>query len=62
MCYCIWKDYVWNPPTCSGKNAKYLAIIIDHSVVLCDEIIETTKIVPTKTVPTKSTSTNLFNF
>ena len=51
-----------NPPTCSGKNAKYLAIVIDDSVVLCDEIIETTKIVPTKTVPTKSTSTNLFNF
>ena len=62
MCYHIWKDYILNPPTCSGKNAKYLAIAIDDSVVLCDEIIETTKIVPTKTVPTKSTSTNLFNF
>ena len=23
------KDYVWNPATCTCKNCKYLAIIID---------------------------------
>ena len=24
------KDYIWNPPTCSCKNAKYLASITDN--------------------------------
>ena len=26
--------------TCSCKNGKYLASMIDHSVITCDEIIE----------------------
>ena len=54
-------DYTWNPVTCSCKNGKYLASIIDNSVLTCDKIIKTTKTVPTKTVPTKSTSTNFYN-
>ena len=33
------KDYVWNPATCSCKNSRYLASIIDNSVIRCDEII-----------------------
>ena len=33
------KDYIWNPPTCSCKNGKYLASITDNSVIMCDEII-----------------------
>ena len=44
----LWeKDYIWNPVTCSCKNGKYLASMIDNSVISCDEIIETTKTVPT---------------
>ena len=34
------KDYIWNPATCSCENSKYLANIIDDSVIMCDEIIE----------------------
>ena len=42
------KDYTWNPATCSCKNGKYLASIIDNdSVILCDEIIEERKAIPT---------------
>ena len=36
------KDYIWNPVTCSCKNNKYLANIMDDSVIMCDEIIEST--------------------
>ena len=39
------KDYVWNPATCNCENVKYLASIMDDSVIMFDEIIE--KIVPT---------------
>ena len=45
MCY---KDYIWNPSTSNCENGKYLATIVDDSVITCDEIIETTKIIPTK--------------
>ena len=34
------KDYIWNPATYSCKNEKYLASVIDDSVVTCDEIID----------------------
>ena len=34
------KDFIWNPATCSWKNGKYLASIIDDSVIMCDEVIE----------------------
>ena len=41
------RDYIWNPATCSCKNGKYLASIIDDSVITCNEIIEETKTVIT---------------
>ena len=49
------KYYIWNLATCSCENGKYLASIIDNSVIMCDEIIhavaksynEKTKSVPT---------------
>ena len=34
------KDYIWNPATCSCKNGKNLASIIDDSVITCDEIVD----------------------
>ena len=34
------KDYIWTPATCSCKNGKYLANIMDDLVITCDEIIE----------------------
>ena len=36
----MWKDYVWNPATCIGENGKYLASIMDDSVITCDEMID----------------------
>ena len=37
----VWeKDYVWNPATCNCENGKYLASIMDDSVITCNEIIE----------------------
>ena len=41
------KDYIWNLSTCICENGKYLASIMDNSVITCDEIIE-------ETVPTNS--------
>ena len=29
-------DYVWNPSKCICKNGKYLASIMDDSMVTCD--------------------------
>ena len=34
------KDSIWNPATCSCENGKYLASLIDDSVIMCDEIID----------------------
>ena len=34
------KSYVWNPATCNCENGKYLASIMDDSVITCDEIID----------------------
>ena len=39
--------YIWNPALLSGKNGKYLASVIDDSVIICDKIIHVEK---TKTV------------
>ena len=36
----MWKNYLWNPATCSCENGKYLASIMDNSVIMCDEVIE----------------------
>ena len=45
------KNYIWNHDTCSCKYGKYLRSI-GYSVDICDEIIDTTKTVPTKNFPT----------
>ena len=34
------KDYIWNPATGSCENVEYLAINIEDSVIMCDEIIK----------------------
>ena len=31
------KDCIWNPAACSCQNSKYLATIIDDSVITCDK-------------------------
>ena len=36
------KDQIWNPSTCICENEKYLASIMDDSVIMCDEVIEET--------------------
>ena len=37
------KDYIWNPAICSCQNGKYLASIIDDSVIMRDKIINAEK-------------------
>ena len=44
------KNYIWNPSACSCENGKYLANIMDHSAIMCVEIIELYD-EETKTVP-----------
>ena len=44
------KEYVWNPSTYICENGKYLASIIDDSVITCDEVIESCD-EETKTIP-----------
>ena len=34
------KDHICIPSSCNFKKAKYLAIIIDDSIVMCDEIVD----------------------
>ena len=41
------RDYIWNPARCSCKNGKFLASIIDDSVITCNEIKEEIKTVIT---------------
>ena len=41
------KYFVWNPATCTCKNDKYLASIIDNSVLTCEEMKESKE---TKTI------------
>ena len=54
--HCLHKSiYFWNPATCSCKNGKYVRNMGD-SVIICDEIIDAMK-----TIPTKSTFKNCFN-
>ena len=45
------KDYVWNPAKCNSEIGKYLASIMDDSMIKCDEVINSydEKI---KTIPT----------
>ena len=43
---CLKKNYICNPAICICVNGKCLACIIDdNSVIICEEIIEETKIV-----------------
>ena len=32
------KDYIWNPATSSCENDKYLASIVDDSLITCDDL------------------------
>ena len=45
------KDHTWNPFTCSCKNEKYQARIMDDPVIMSREVRESykeeTKIIPT---------------
>ena len=34
------KDYVWNPSACNCENRKYLASVMDDSVITRDKVIE----------------------
>ena len=34
------KNIVWNPVTCNCESGKYLASIMDDSVITCYEVIE----------------------
>ena len=34
------KDFAWNLATCNCENGKYLAILMDDSAIMCDEIME----------------------
>ena len=45
------KYYIWNPSTYNCENGKYLAIIIDDSVITCNDVIESYD-EETKTTPT----------
>ena len=38
------KNCIWNPAACSCENGKYVGSIIGDSVVICDQIISTTKL------------------
>ena len=53
------KDHIWNPATCSCENGKYLASIVDDSVIMSDKIIgsfdEETKTIPTNFNEKKAT-------
>ena len=46
---CVWceKDYIWKLVKCSCKNGKYVGRVIDDSLLPCDEVIDTAKIIPT---------------
>ena len=45
------KYYACNPATCNSENGKYLASIMDDSVIMCDAVIgsydEEIKTIPT---------------
>ena len=38
---CTKKEYIWNPVACSCGNGKYLGNIIDDSLIMFDDIIDT---------------------
>ena len=54
---CLQKSAFWNSSTYSYENGKYAGSIIGDSVIIYNEIIDTTKSTSTKTIPTKTVST-----
>ena len=52
------KDYIWNPPTCNCENGKYLASIMDDSVITCNEVIKSYD-EEIKTIPTSFNERNI---
>ena len=32
------KEYAWSPSKCACENGKYLASIMDYSMIICDEV------------------------
>ena len=52
------KDYVWNPTTYSCENGKYLASIMDDSMIICDEVIKSYD-EEIKTIPTYFNKKNI---
>ena len=54
----VWeKDYVYNPATCNCEKGKYLASIMDDSIITSNEVInsydEQIKTIPTKLMKRK---------
>ena len=45
------EDYVCNPVTCNCEKTKYLASIVDDSMIICDEVIKSYN-EEIKTIPT----------
>ena len=61
----VQKKYICKSATCNCENGKYLASIVDDSVITCDAVTEKTKTIPTatgpaSTVPTKSVLLNIY--
>ena len=52
------KKYVWNPSTCICENGKYLTSVMDDSVIMCDEVIESYD-EEIKTIPTNFNEKNI---
>ena len=55
------KKIIWNSSTCTCDNSKYLETIFGHPVIMCDELIDVKKTlptVPTKTIPSKTVPTD----
>ena len=51
------KGCFWNPATYSCQNGKYVGRVIHNLVVIiCDKVIDTTKLPSTKTISTKTIS------
>ena len=34
------KSYLSNPAACNSENGKYLATIMDDTIIICDEVIK----------------------
>ena len=52
------KYYIWNPATWGYENDRHAESIIGNSVIICNDIIKTTKSTLAKTVPAKSIPIN----